>query len=312
MTKIQRILAAIRFESVDRIPRGEFYLEDGFITKLLGLKENLTFEDRVKACELCGLDALAFSPSSSRTDKAQVWEGFKRWREETDFFIFAIIDGPFQGAAKLFSSFTDYLMSIAKRDPVISDLVARSVAENTALGLNALASGANGIIIADDIAYNGGTFISPTALSKEFFPGLRDQVDLLRAQKSPIFFHADGNLLAVLDDIVNLGFDGLHSLNFSSLADVAKAKIITRENLCLMGGYDLGWFEEENSKKRAQELLAVTSKGGGYIFGTSAGIIGSDLSVKKVLDVYDYVNSYDLTAPHGLAQKPTYPISSRD
>lgn len=297
MTKIQRILAAIRFESVDRIPKGELYLEDGFITKLLGLKENVTFEDRVKACELCGLDALAFSPSSSRADKAQVWEGFKRWREETDFFIFAIIDGPFQGTAKRFSSFTDYLLGIAKRDPVISDLVASVVAENTAMGLNALASGANGIIIADDIAYNGGTFISPAALRKDFFPGVKDQVDVLRSQKSPIFFHADGNLLSVLDDIVNLGFDGLHSLDFSSLANIAKAKIITQKSLCLMGGYDLGWFEEENSKERAQELLAVTSKSGGYIFGTSAGIIGSHLSVRKVLDVYDYLNSYDLTTP---------------
>ena len=309
MTKIERILAATRFEWVDRIPKGEFYLDDGFVTKLLGLKENVTFEDRVEACELCGLDALAFSPSSSPVDKVQVWKGLKRWREETDFFIFVIIDGPFQGTAKRFSSFTDYLMAIAKRDPVISDLVAKTVAENTALGLNALASGANGIIIADDIAYNRGTFISPTALRKDFFPGLRDQVDVLRAQKFPIFFHADGNLLQVLDNIVNLGFDGLHSLDFSTLADIAKAKIITQESLCLMGGYDLGWFEEENHKERAQELLSVTSKGGGYIFGTSAGIIGSDLSVKKVLDVYDYVSSYDLTAPSRFSPT-TYPMSS--
>lgn len=294
MTKIERILAATRFESVDKIPKGEFFLEDGFVAKLFELKENVTFEDRVKACELCGLDALAFSPSSLRLDKAQVWEELERWREETEFFIFAIIDGPFQGTAKLFSSFTDYLMAIAKRDPVIPDLVKKAVVENITLGLNALATGANGIIIADDIAYQGGTFISPAALRKDFFPGLTKQVDVLRTQKSPVFFHADGNLLTVLSDLVNSGVDGLHSLDFSSLDDIAKAKIMTEKNLCLMGGYDLGWFREENRKERAEELLAVTSKGGGYIFGTSAGIIGSDLSVKEVLDVYQHVNSYSV------------------
>ena len=293
MTKIERILAATHFERVDRIPKGEFYLDDEFIVKLLGLTEKVTFEDRVKACELCGLDAIAFSPSSSPVDKAQVWQGVKRWREETDFFIFAIIDGPFQGTAKCFSSFTDYLISIAKQDPLISELVAKTVAENIELGLNALASGANGIIIADDIAYNGGTFISPAALRKDFFSGLKDQVDALQAQ-DPVFFHADGNLLPVLGDIINTGVNGLHSLDFSSLANVAKAKMMTEKSLCLMGGYDLGWFSEENRKERAQELLAVTSKGGGYIFGTSAGIIGSDLSVQEVMDVYKYVSSYEL------------------
>ncbi|KJR49476.1 Uroporphyrinogen-III decarboxylase-like protein [Desulfosporosinus sp. I2] len=292
MTKIERILAAIRFEWVDRIPKGEFYLEDGFITKLLGLKENVAFEDRVKACELCGLDALAFSPSHSQPDKAQVWEEFKRWREETDFFIFVILDGPFQGVAKLFSSFTDYLIAIAKRDPVIPDLVAKVVAENVTLGLNALDCGANGIIIADDIAYNGGTFISPAALRKDFFPGLTDQVKELRAQKSPVFFHADGNLLPVLSELVNSGVDGLHSLDFSSLADIAKAKTMTDKRLCLMGGYALGWFKEETRKEKAQELLAVTSKNGGYIFGTSAGIIGNDLSANEVLEVYQSLDTY--------------------
>lgn len=40
MTKIERILAATRFERVDRIPKGEFYLEDGFVANLLGLEEN--------------------------------------------------------------------------------------------------------------------------------------------------------------------------------------------------------------------------------------------------------------------------------
>ena len=125
MTKIERIIAATRFERVDRVPKGEFYLEDGFVAKLLGLKETVTFQDRVEACELCGLDALAFSPSSSQQEKDRIWDGLKQWREKTDFFIFALIDGPFQGTAKLFPSFTDFLLAIAKRDPILPVLVYR-------------------------------------------------------------------------------------------------------------------------------------------------------------------------------------------
>ena len=293
--KIERVFATIRFDRVDRIPKGEFHLEDGFVANLLGLKDKVEFKDRVEACELCGLDVLAFSPSSTSStqqDKGQIWESLKLWKKETDFFAFALIDGPFQGTAKLFSSFTDYLLAIAKRDPIIPKLVAEAVATNVELGLNALESGADGIIVADDIAYNGGTFISPTALRKNFFPNLTEQVDVLQRQNAPVFFHADGDLVAVLDDIINSGVDGLHSLDLPSLIEIANVRRATENKVCLMGGYDLGWFEEKNRTERASELITVSAKGGGYIFGSSAGILGSGQSAQQVMDVYQFVSNF--------------------
>ena len=293
MKKIERIMATLRHEWVDRIPKGEFYLEDGFVTKLLGLKENIQFLNRVEACEFLGLDALAFSPFSDRDGKTPVWGEIQQWRKETDFFIFAIIDGPFQGTAKLFSSFSEFLVAIAKRDPIIRELATKVVAANVQLGLDALQSGANGLIIADDIAYQRGTFISPSHLREFFFPSLMDQVGILQAQKSPIFFHADGNIIPVLTDIIASGINGIHSLDFSSLAEIAKVKKAAEKSLCLMGGYDLGWFSEENRTEKALELLAVASGGGGYIFGSSAGILGSELPVKQVNEVYQYVGNLE-------------------
>ncbi len=301
MNKIERILASVRHEWVDRVPMGEFYLEDGFVTELLGLKEKVQFKDRVEACEQCGLDALAFSAFSSyysRECQAPVWDGLKQWRKETDFFIFAIIDGPFQGTAKHFPSFSEFLMAIAKRDPIILEIAAKVAATNMQLGQEALKLGANGLIIADDIAYQRGTFISPNDLREYFFPRLMDQVKTLQAQNSPIFFHADGNIIPVLTDIMESGVNGIHSLDFSSLADLADVKKASKSSLCLMGGYDLTWFSEENRMEKAAELLAVASGGGGYIFGSSAGILGSELPAKQVADVYQYVsklgNPYDV------------------
>ena len=292
MTKIERILAALRFSWVDRLPKGEFYLEDGFVVQLLGLKEKVEFKDRVEACEVCGLDALAISPSE--LTKAQEWEELAHWRKETDFFLFALIDGPFQGTAKLFPSFTDYLIALAKRDPLIPELVTQVVTENIQLGLKALAAGANGIIIADHLAYQQGTFVSPKVLREVVFPGLAKQVEVLKVSKSPIFFHADGNIMPVLEDIVGSGVDGIHSLELSSFAELAKIKSVSENTVCLMGGYDLGWFTEDNRTEKATELLSVLARGGGYIFGSSAGILDSNLSTSQVLEVYQFVSDFKL------------------
>ncbi|EHQ87901.1 uroporphyrinogen decarboxylase family protein [Desulfosporosinus youngiae] len=293
MNKIERILASVRFEKVDRIPKGEFHLEDDFIAELLGLKEKVRFKDRIEACERCGLDALAFTPTCSQDNNPGGWEELEQWRKETDFFIFAIIDGPFQGTAKLFTSFTDYLMAIAKHDPIIQELVTKSVTANLELGHKALALGANGIIVADDIAYQSGTFVSPTALRKGFFPGLAEQVDSFRAQNIPVFFHADGDLLRVMEDIVDIGFSGLHSLDFPSLVDIAKVRMMTKNRLCMMGGYDLSWFAGTDRLEKVSELLNAVSggeMGSGYIFGSSAGILGSTVRAEQVLDVYQHVS----------------------
>lgn len=294
MEKIERILATLRHEWVDRVPKGEFHVEDDFVTKLLGLKETVQFQDRIKACELLGLDALAFSPFSYRDRQAPAWDGLKQWRKETDFFIFAIIDGPFQGTAKLYSSFSEFLLAIAKRDPIILELAAKCVAANVQLGLEALKLGANGLIIADDIAYQRGTFISPEHLRSNFFPSLMEEVGILKTQNMPIFFHADGNIIPVLPDIIASGINGIHSLDFPSIADIANVKKVTENSLCLMGGYDLGWFSEDNRTEKASELLAVASGEGGYIFGSSAGILGRELQVEQVAEVYKYVSNLEV------------------
>ena len=308
MTKVERVLAAINFQPVDRVPKGEFHLDDDFVTNLLGLKRAVEFTDRVEACKRCGIDALAFSPSpftaagtggSANEDPssnpspnpAEYWQELKRWREETDFFLFALIDGPFQGSAKLFPSFTNYLLAIAQADPILPELVGQSTATNVDLGLKALASGAHGIIVADDVAYNGGTFVSPTALRMTFFPGLREEVAALKAAKVPVFFHADGDLKTVLPDILSSGVNGLHSLDFSSLSEIAEVRKAAENRVCLMGGYNLGWFEEEERLRWASDLLeAAAAKGSGYIFGSSAGILGKAQNPQSVLAVYGFVS----------------------
>jgi len=284
MTKIERILAAINGGEVDCIPKAEFRLEDGFVKALLGI-EDVDHQARIRACELLHLDALAFSARVSEEDKA--WTELKQWREQSDFFIFAIVDGPFQGLAKAYPDFTEYLVAVAKNNAGIKEQAAEVSYRSWTLGVEALELGANGIIIADDIAYQHGTYVSPRILRERFFPYLKELVAQFHENRIPVFFHSDGDILQVLEDICAMGFDGIHSIE--KMMDKKEVRRLAG-NRCLMGGFDLGWFAD--GKHKAAELLRSELAQGPYIFGSCAGILDGSLPAAKVREVYDYVHEY--------------------
>lgn len=179
MTKIERVLATIYGQAVDKLPKGEFHIEDGLITKLLKVTSHqslkrIDFEDRVKASELLGLDALVFMADTDSQDGP--WAELRRWGEESDFFTFALIDGPFQGVGHGYPDFTEFLMDIVKDEDKMDSLVQGSLRRSLELGRAAIASGAHGILIADDIAYNQGLYVSPRTMRERFFLILKNYV----------------------------------------------------------------------------------------------------------------------------------------
>lgn len=301
MTKIERILATIRGETVDKIPKGEFYLEDGLITKLLQLTSiqnnlGMDLEARVKGCELLGLDALVFTPDMGRGGEA--WGELRQWREQTDFFLFALIDGPFQGVSHRYPDFTSFLTDTVKDRTKIISLAEEISHESLKLGQAALESGAHGFLIAEDIAYNQGLYISPDTMRDVFFPYLKRLVQTFTkyvakssGNQVPVFFHSDGNILQVLNDLKELGFNGIHSLE--PVMDLTRVREVVGSDICLMGGFDLGWFDS-SGRSKADELLKIALPGGGYIFGSSAGILDTDLSALDVLEVYEFVGEYKI------------------
>jgi uroporphyrinogen decarboxylase len=60
---------------------------------------------------------------------------------------------------------------------------------------------------ADDIAFKSGLLLSPKMFRERILPHLRKVAERITV---PWIFHSDGNLTAVLDDLVGLGIAGLH------------------------------------------------------------------------------------------------------
>ena len=57
-----------------------------------------------------------------------------------------------------------------------------------------------------------GPMFSPRVLRQVFMPHMRRVADAIHATGLPWIFHSDGNLMPFLDDLLALGFNGLHPL----------------------------------------------------------------------------------------------------
>jgi len=70
-----------------------------------------------------------------------------------------------------------------------------------------------GVWIYDDMAYNDGPMFSPEAFEKIFLPGYRRMIREYKAAGARyVFLHSDGNILPLLDMLVEAGIDGLNPL----------------------------------------------------------------------------------------------------
>jgi uroporphyrinogen decarboxylase len=146
-----------------------------------------------------------------------------------------------------------------------------------------VAAGAHGIIIADDIAYQRSTYISPDFGRRYLLPLWRKQAVAVKAHDIPVFFHSDGNLNAFLPLIVEAGFDGLQCIEANAGMDIDHIRRTYGSHLCLMGNIDPSLLcgpdhpepcdEDCRRLDRAvADLIAGFDDRGGLILGTASGL----------------------------------------
>ena len=116
----------------------------------------------------------------------------------------------------------------------------------------------------DDMAFRTGTFFSPEifrTLIKPRFRRVAEQLDI------PWVVHSDGDVSAILDDLVDLGISGLHPIERNAM-DIRSIKRRYGKRLCLLGNVDLdllGRGTADEVEQEVRELIRDVAPDGGYI-----------------------------------------------
>jgi len=293
LTPRERVRRAVEHKEVDRLPRGELVIDDDVAARTLGCpKDGLSFTGRLDFVRRMELDIYCLSPRYPAGDRLPaardcVFPDLQNWALDTDLFIFGLLDGVFDWGFRLMGF--ERFITLSVRSPLSFAELASGVARlNAGLIARLGEAGADGVLIADDLAYQKGLFISPAALKKHVFPSLADQAAKSAAAGLPVFFHSDGNYSPIIPELIEAGFGGLHCIDRHSGMSPGEIRRQYGERLCLWGSLDVADTLRAGEPGYLEEIRDATlsaTGGKGFILGTSSGIF-SGMDMAGLLSVY--------------------------
>jgi hypothetical protein len=288
----ERVRRAFNHENQERIPRGELWLASGLFEQS-GLEDDLA--GHVQLRTRLGMDLL-FLPASLDGISADSQLGYRYFTpreideaaQVDNLFVGVIIDGPFQRMAQaqgLSSIFRDWCES--KQDLI--GLLGNRCTEILDLIGDCVRAGLDAIVIADDIAWDKSTYLSPEDLRTALGPLYADLVKQIKQNDAHALFHSCGDIKGFLPDLVAVGFDGLAGIQ-SGCTDLVRAKQRYGDRITLIAGIEdellQPQFATPERERAFAELVRTLSTGGGFILGSSCGLYAANF-VERLPAVYD-------------------------
>ncbi|MFW5856854.1 MAG: uroporphyrinogen decarboxylase family protein [Planctomycetota bacterium] len=157
--------------------------------------------------------------------------------------------------------------------------------------------GLDGFALCADYCLNQGPFLSPDQFGEFVTPYLTRLCAGYRDLGLRTIKHTDGNIMPILDQLVEAGPDALHSLDPQGGVDIAEVKRRVGDRVCLIGNVSCGALDtgtDADAVAAAEYCLEHGMPGGGYIFSTSNCIYtGMALSrYELILDVWRRKGNY--------------------
>jgi uroporphyrinogen decarboxylase len=130
----------------------------------------------------------------------------------------------------------------------------------------------DGFALCSDYCFNVGPFLSPSQFSEFITPYLATAIKGYRDLGFYTIKHTDGNIMPIIDQLVQANPHALHSLDPQAGVDIKEVKRLYGDKVCLIGNVNCGLLEtgtDEQVIESARYALRYGMPGYGYIFSTS-------------------------------------------
>ena len=125
----------------------------------------------------------------------------------------------------------------------------------------------------DDMGYKGSTFFSPETYRKMLKPFHKRAADWAHERGVYAHLHSCGDIMTLLDDVVDTGVDALNPLEIKAGMEPLTIKQKWGGRLTLHGGINaVLWDQTEKITAEIERLVPKLKENGGYIFSSDHSI----------------------------------------
>ncbi len=172
--------------------------------------------------------------------------------------------------------YAQLFMYCKKYPDMVEALVEKCVNQSIALLQVAADLGAEIVMSGDDIADNRRTMISPAMWEGIFMPHFRRWVAAIHDCGLYYWKHTDGNIMEVLDGLVDSGIDGIDPIDPLAKMDLATVKQQYGHRVAIKGNVDCAYLlvdgPMEGVVESVKNCIRIAGPGGGYACSTSNSV----------------------------------------
>ncbi len=216
-----------------------------------------------------------------------------------DLAVGAVVEGPFT-RSWFPMGFPTFVKMLYTNQNVISKFIEKVTDFFVETGKNFVDLGVDLVWIPDDMGYVHGLMLSPELFRKFIIPHLKKMVDTFKGRGAKVLMHNDGQLMAIMDDLVNAGIDAIHPIERAAGMSLKTMKDKYGDKITLIGNVDSKTVLQHGSldeiREQVLECLRVAAPGGGYI-------LASDHSIHEGIPSANAKSMFEIARKHG-----SYPI----
>jgi len=158
-------------------------------------------------------------------------------------------------------------------------------------------AGIDVLLMCTDYCYNSGPFVSPEMFGELIQPYLARIIEAARKDGLYTIKHTDGNIMPILDQLVECKPHAIHSIDPMAGVDIKEVKERVGDKVCLCGNVHCAALKtgtEQDVIDSAEYCLTHAKPNGGYIYCTSnVPFRGMDPDrYRLVLDVWKRMRDY--------------------
>lgn len=175
--------------------------------------------------------------------------------------------------------FEELMMAFAEEPELVRGLAEMSVDINIELAAEAARHGADFVFTGDDYSSAEGPFMSPDTFRELLYPGLMRVIEGFHDHGMPVIKHTDGNIMPLMDMIMDSGIDCLDPIDRLGGMDLAYMKETYGKQVALKGNVNcattLVTGTVEEVVRETLEVIRNGAEGGGFILSSSNSIHSS-------------------------------------